>query len=338
MDLSRRRFLVAASALTAGLSGGPLLAAGSKEAYSAMLKSEPSLRGYWRFDDDLVDAMGKAPAKGGGSASFVEGPVDGQAICLVPNQPVSVQNTNHLRGRSATLELFFKLASPPSGVEHPVIIAQTAGQQARYIVGVKNDLSALIYRNVNGDVLTTINLPTDQPIEVGRWYHLAITSFDLDLRAYVDGYECSLVGGAFEFTRRGPRKSTMTLGATTVNGWGSADICLDEVACYAKGLTQSEIQDHIKAAGWEQRLQETGEIVARVEAERNARRARKEQAILKDPALTAPGQPRVYEGQHLAAINFMVGGIGAGAIQFNGKAEPAIWQIACNFSEHRIAD
>ncbi|WP_372723407.1 GH116 family glycosyl-hydrolase, partial [Novipirellula sp.] len=342
-DLSRRRFLIAAGAMTTALTGKPLFAAGRQESYADAIQSHESLRGYWRFDGDLTDVMDKAPAKGGGSVSYVDGVVDGQAICLAPKQPapkqpVSVQNTNHLRGRSATLELFFKLASPPKGNEDPVIIAQTAGQQARYIVGIKNDLSSLVYRNVNGDVLTTINLPTDQPIEVGRWYHLAITSFDLDLRAYVDGYECSLRGGAFEFTRRGPNKSTMTMGATTVNGWGSADICLDEVACYAEGLTLADFQQHLKAAGWEQRLKETGEIVARVEAERNAHRARKEQAILSDPALTAPGKTRVYEGENLGAINFTVGGIGAGAIQFNGKAEPAIWQIACNYSEERIAD
>ncbi|EMI52279.1 hypothetical protein RSSM_06272, partial [Rhodopirellula sallentina SM41] len=303
-----------------------------------MLQSDPSLSGYWRLDGNLTDTLEKAPGKGGSSASFVEGAVDGKAICLVPNKPVSVTNTNHLRGRSATIELFFKLNSTPVGNEDPVIIAQTAGQQARYIVGIKNDLSALLYQNVNGNVLTTVNPPTDQQFEVGRWYHLAITSYDLDVRAYLDGYECSLVGGAFEFTRRGPKKSTMTLGATTVNGWGSTDICLDEVACYAKGLTRAEIQDHLQAAGWAERLKATGELVARVESERNARRARKEQSILNDPALTAPGTTRIYEGENLDAISFMVGGIGSGAIQFNGKAEPAIWQIACNFNEVRIDD
>ncbi|MFG0287533.1 MAG: GH116 family glycosyl-hydrolase, partial [Rhodopirellula sp. JB044] len=341
IDVTRRRFLVAAGALTAGLSGRPLFADGAedaKDAYASLLKSDPSLRGYWRLDGNLSDSLGKAPGKGGGAASYVDGVVDGKAICLVPKEPVSVTNTDHLRGRSATIELFFKLNSAPVGDEDPVIIAQTSGQQAHYIVGIKNDLSALLYQNVNGDVLTTVNPPTDQPFEVGRWYHLAITSYDLDVRAYLDGYECSLIGGAFEFTRRGPKKSTMTLGTTTVDGWGSTDLCLDEVACYAKGLTRAEIQTHLKAAGWEDRLKTTGERVARVRAERNARRARKEQSILSDPALTAPGTTRVYQGENLDAISFMVGGIGAGAIQFNGKAEPAIWQIACNFHEVRIDD
>ncbi|WP_404309235.1 GH116 family glycosyl hydrolase [Neorhodopirellula lusitana] len=338
VDLSRRRFLVAAGALTAAFHGGPLLAEDRRGTYSDALKTHSSLRGYWRLDGDLTDVMGKASATSQGTTSFVSGAIEGKALSLVPEQMVSVKQTDHLRGRSATLEMFLKIASPPRGDQASVIIAQTAGQQARYVVGVKNDLSALVYQNVNGDVLTTIHLATDQPIEVGRWYHLAITSFDLDLRAYVDGYECSLVGGAFEFTRRGPAKSTMTFGETTVDGWGSTNICLDEVACYASGLTQAELQEHLRAAGWGQRLKETGETVARVENERNARRARKEQAILNDPALTGPGKTRVYEGENLDAINFTVGGIGAGGIQFNGKAEPAIWQIACNYSEERIAD
>ncbi|WP_442506788.1 GH116 family glycosyl hydrolase [Novipirellula sp. SH528] len=338
LDMSRRRFLVSAGVLAAGLGGRPLMAADSRESYAALLKSDPSLRGYWRFDGDLVDVMGKASATAKGDVTYVDGAVDGKAVSLEPNEPLSVQNTNHLRGRSATLELFFKVDSKPSGQEDIVLIAQTLGQAVRYIVGVKNDLSALVYRNEKQTVLTTIKLPTAQPIEVGRWYHLAITGYDLDLRAYVDGYQCSLVGGAFEWTRRGPKKSTMTFGATSVKGWGSGNILLDEVACYAKGLTQAEIQEHLKAAGWEQQLKATGAIVARVKAERDAVRECKEQAILNDPGLTAPGATRVYEGDHLDAINFIVGGIGAGGIQFNGKAEPAIWQIACNFSEERIAD
>ena len=261
--------------------------------------------------------------------------VDGKAIKLVPKQSVSASPTDHLRGRAATVEFFFKLVSVPKGEQDIVLISQTNGQEVRYIVGVKNDLSGLIYQNAVETVQTTINLPTDQPIEVGRWYHFAMTGFDLDLRAYVDGYECSLTGGAFEFTRRGPKTSPLTLGGTSVDGWGSAEICLDEIACYASGLTQADFQAHLEAAGWGQRVAETGQIVARVKAARDAERAAKATAILSDPALTDPGETRVYEGEHLEAINFIVGGIGAGGIQFNGKAEPAIWQIACNYKEEK---
>jgi len=51
-----------------------------------------------------------------------------------------------------------------------------------------------------------------------------------------------------------------------------------------------------------------------------------------------PGETHVYKGENLSAINSNVGGIGVGSIQFNGKAEPAIWQIAGNYQEFRVAD
>ncbi|MDQ8180265.1 GH116 family glycosyl-hydrolase [Pelagicoccus sp. SDUM812005] len=340
--VSRRRFLVSAGAFAAGLSlgplGGSLFAAGRREEYAKALKSHDSLRGYWKFDGDLLDALSNKAATAAAPVSFVDGAVEGDALSLTPQQSIFVKEAEHLRGRSATLELFFKVDSRPEGDDDLVLIAQTAGREARYVVGIKNDLSALLYRNVNAAVLTEVNLPTAQPIELGRWYHLAVTSFDLDVRAYVDGYECSLVGGAYEFTRRGPKKTALNWGGIEIEGWSSGKVCLDEVACYAEGLTQAQIQKHIRAAGWGEKLEETGALVASVLAEREARRARKAEAILANPELTDPGRTQVYEGERLTAINFIVGGIGAGGIQFNGKAEPAIWQIACNYEEHRVED
>ncbi len=319
----------------------PLRVAARGEAYARALKAHPELRAHWAFDGDLADHSGKAPAESGGAVSYVEG-VLGKALSVDSKAPVSLPNADWLMGKKGsrvTLELFFNVVSAPSGNDDVVLLGQTTGQQVRYLVGIKNDLSALIYRGgQNQSVLTTINLPTDQPLEVGRWYHLAITSYDLDLRAYVDGYECALTGGAFEFTRNGPRNSTMTFGTTPYKAWGTGEILLDEVACYGEGLTQVQIQEHIKAAGLGKQLAATGEIVAQVKAERKAVRAARQTAMLNDPALTAPGATRVYEGEHLAAIAFQVGGIGAGSIQFNGKAEPAVWQIARNFQEKRVAD
>ncbi len=341
-SVSRRGFLVSAGAFAAGLSlgplAGPLFATRNREGYANALKSHNSLRGYWKFDGDLIDALSDKPAKAAAPVSFVNGAAEGQALSLSPKQSILVEDAEHLRGRSATLEMFFKVVSKPEGDDDIVLIAQTAGKEARYVIGIKNDLSALLYRNANAAVLTEINLSTAQSIEIGRWYHLAVTSFDLDVRAYVDGYECSLFGGAYEFTRRGPKKTTLNWGAISVDGWASSKVCLDEVACYAEGLTQAQIQEHLKAAGWEKKLKETGVLVASVLAERNARRDRKAEAIMNDPALTEPGVTQVYEGERLEAINFIVGGIGAGGIQFNGKAEPAIWQIACNYEEHRVTD
>ncbi len=337
-NLSRRGFIVTAAMATASLAAAPALAAGQRKSYAETVKAHESLRGYWRCEEDLADEMGMAPAKPKGktSHSFVEGIADGNALRLIPNQSVAISKTDHLRGRMATVEFFFKLIEAPQGKEHTVLISQTNGQQIRYLVAVKNDLSGLIYQNAVETIQTSIEPPTDQPIAVGRWYHFAMTGFDLDLRAYLDGYQCSLTGGAFEFTRRGPKQSSMTLGSSTVKGWGASEIALDEIACYASGLSESDFQDHLKAAGWGERLKATGEVVARVRTDRDAKRAAKAEALLNDPTLTARGQTRVYEGEHLEAINFIVGGIGAGGIQFNGKAQPANWQIACNHRELKI--
>ena len=54
---------------------------------------------------------------------------------------------------------------------------------------------------------------------------------------------------------------------------------------------------------------------------------------LNDPRLMAQGQTRVYCGEHLTAVSLPVGGIGAGCININGKAERHSWQIFNNFNE-----
>ena len=106
-SVSRRRFIVSAGVLAASLSAGTVLAAKRQQSYADAIMADGSLRGYWRLDGDLADVKGKAPAKSKGPASFAEGVVDGEALNLTPNQNVSVANTDHLRGRAATVEFFF---------------------------------------------------------------------------------------------------------------------------------------------------------------------------------------------------------------------------------------
>lgn len=53
---------------------------------------------------------------------------------------------------------------------------------------------------------------------------------------------------------------------------------------------------------------------------------------LNDPGLFERGEPRVYRGEHLAAISLPVGGIAAGPIQINGEARRTVWQIMKNFA------
>ena len=335
MGISRRQFLVAAGAVGVGSAGAPVLAVGAGKTYADAVKSHRSLRGYWRLDGNLADATSKAAAKATGKVQFVEGAVVGQALRLVPKQAVAVANTKHLSSAAATLELFFQLTARPGGDHDPVIIAQASGSSIRFIIGVKRDLSALTF--TEGRVPTTVHLPTAQPVEVGRWYHLAVTSNPLDLRVYVDGYECALTGGALDFTRRSPKGVIpMTFGALDAKGRRHAPIALDEVAYFAEGLSIEQIQSHLKAGGWGDRLKKVAQAVEGLEADRRKTREQQLRQMLGDPALTQRGERRTYRDEHLEAISLTVGGIGAGAIQFNGKGEPAIWQIACNHSQPRV--
>jgi len=50
-----------------------------------------------------------------------------------------------------------------------------------------------------------------------------------------------------------------------------------------------------------------------------------------DPVLTAAGQVHIYRGQYLGDISMPLGGIGAGCIEINGRAERHYWRIFNSF-------
>ena len=57
----------------------------------------------------------------------------------------------------------------------------------------------------------------------------------------------------------------------------------------------------------------------------------------------APGRypltpPRVYRGEHLAAVGMPLGGIGTGSVWLDGRGQLAVWQIFNNQNEMRIPD
>jgi uncharacterized protein (DUF608 family) len=298
-----------------------------------LLKGHPSLRCYWRFDGDLSDTLGGFPAEGPADLEFVPGAVKGQALRLKPGQRVAVPDAEPVGHGAASLELFFRLNAMPDGTTDPVIISQESENSMNYEVGVKRDLSTLTYTH-DGRVKTMVNLPTGKPVEVGRWYHLVVMSEHLDLRIYVDGYECALTGGAFNFQSNN-EQVPLTFGAVAKTERRAAAVDLDEVAYYDVGLTLDEIRSHLIAAGWGPRLKEVGREAEQYMARLDSIRGKRQQELLNDPALTARGGTKVYQNETLEAVLFTVGGIGAGGVQFNGSAEPEIWQIACQTSERR---
>jgi len=338
---SRRSFLVSASILGAsiGLEPSKLWASTSKsESYSKLILDTPNLKGYWRFDGDTINQVRNTPSKVMGDIAYAEGVMSGKALSLNPNNKTYIQQADALRGKSATVELFFRLEKNPTDGKDTVIIAQTKGKAARYVLGVKHDLSAITYSNTKLEVVTTAYLPTDKPIALGRWYHLAMTSYDLDLRIYIDGFECALFGGAYEYTRRGVEGAPMSFGHSSLEEWGDSTILIDEVACYGVALNKNEIQKHLKESAWSKNFEETAATVKAVANKRNKIREKKFQKLINDPVLIHKGKTKQYKDTQLSAIAFTVGGIGAGAIQFNGNAEPEIWQIAKNFTHEHVPD
>ena len=55
-----------------------------------------------------------------------------------------------------------------------------------------------------------------------------------------------------------------------------------------------------------------------------------------EPGLTSRGASKIYKDDYLEAIQFPVGGIGTGCIQFNGNAIPRYWQIFNNMGHDFI--
>ena len=58
--------------------------------------------------------------------------------------------------------------------------------------------------------------------------------------------------------------------------------------------------------------------------------------LTNEPGLLTRGSETVYKGENLTAIQFPVGGIGTGCIQYDGNAVPRYWQIFNNMGHDFI--
>ena len=280
--------------------------------YSQTIRNEPGLLAYWRVGETQN-------ADAGRENSYL-------ALGVVPHlneDPLS----------DASVEFFFQITSDEQLDYEPCLISHqiSHGVQTRFAFHVTRDLTAL--RFLNGTTNTLI-FPPDGPIKVGQWYHFLATSKPRqEFRAYIDGVECFLDMGSLAFGVR-PQACPIQIGASSESGEDRAVNCaIDEIAIYNVALTPLDIARHVDAAGRETLRQQMAHYQKKREDEEKEVAAEALRARLNDPALFDPGETKVYEGQYLDAISLPVGGIGAGLIQVNGKAERSIWQIFNNF-EH----
>ncbi|HUT23417.1 MAG TPA: GH116 family glycosyl-hydrolase [Sumerlaeia bacterium] len=314
--------------------------------YAKTVLGEEGLLGYWRMEGDLKDAKGAAHGKAcseackgescetgcEGEAAFAEGAVGGKAVALQPKQFLCMGATPHLDSPETTLELFFQFPAPPSGNYNPCVICKRNGVETRFSVHLMRDSLQLATWNGSG---ITVIAPPEGKLQPGRWYHLAIAASGSKGRAYVDGLPCRIQAGGSTLTEA-KKGLPLFIGASSTEGAEQFVSLIDEVAVYDRMLTDEEVARHVDAAGWAERRQKFLAEQRRRETEERERRARKLAERESDPALFALGEQRVYEGERLGAISLPVGGIGAGVIQMNGKAQIAIWQIFNNYKHFSV--
>jgi len=303
------------------------------EDYAKALVADKALVAYWRMEGDLKDATGKAPGTlRGGAPQFVDGPAGGKALALDRGQFVTVGQAPHLDVSAMTVELLFKLTARPSGNLNPCLIAKrTSSPKTRFSIHVRRNLERLDLWN-GRSVMTAV--PPFGPLKVGQWYHLAVAADANQLGVYLDGVRCEMEStGTFSFGADG---FPLQIGASQPDGHEQCLCALDEVAIFARVLSEDEIRRHVEALGWAERVAELLREKKKREAELRQKREAELARRLNDPRLFARGETRVYSGEHLTGISLPVGGIGAGCIQINGQAVRHIWQIFNNYTQPKL--
>ncbi len=309
--------------------------------YDEALRQEPGLAAYWRMDGDLKDATpaglhGKAHQ---GKPVFAEGAVEGTAAVLGEKAYLSFGECPVLDVDECTIELFFRVDAQATQY-NPCIIAKRGGADpTRFSIHVMADMKLLALWN--GKAVTFIT-PPDGPIALGQWYHLAVTNSRAQTAFYLDGVPCGMSarGSLFDTSKKG---LPLCVGASSVDGKEKLACAVDELAIYTRALSPEDVARHVDAAGWAERRAASlqgRERQAEEEKRMREERAREKETWLEQrlaaPRLTERGAQRVYAGEYLDAISLPIGGIGAGRIFFNGRAEPVSWQIFGNYNAPRL--
>jgi len=297
--------------------------------YAAAVLAEPTLLSYWRLDGSLKPERGAEAGKmRRGEARYEAGPLGERALSLEGGRFVTMGPAPELDQPETTVELFFRITAPGHQY-HPCLIAKRASsEETRFSIHHTDNLSGLAFWN--GRDLVFVPPPLG-PLRLGEWVHLAVTSRADGLQFYLDGVRCDAYarGVTFSVQRKG---LPLQIGASALDGAEAVSGDFAEVAIYGAALSAQQIARHVDAAGWAARRKGILAERKRLEAEQARVRREKLAKRMRDPRLMTIGSPRVYEGENLTAIRFGVGGIGAGTIQLNGKAEREVWQIFNNFT------
>lgn len=306
-----------------------LEAESSMDHYEKAVLQEPALLAFWPLTHDITDSSGNIPgAVKGGQPEFGEGPIGRPSLILTNGRYVALGNAPSLDTDKSTVEFFFKLLTPPPAGYDPCLIAKrSSSPDTRFSIHVLRDRSALAVWN--GQALAIIQPPVPS-IQIGVWHYLAVTSEPGRLDAYLDGVRCIVIGGNASFNLA-QRDLPLDFGSSSPEGTEIAGCALADVAIYRSVLDSADIERHIRAAGWTARRNQIVQEMRRKQEEQSRIKRQKVAGWLQDKRLMEAGETRTYRGNYLTAISIGIGGIGAGTIQMNGKAERSAWQIFNNF-------
>jgi len=310
----------------------------SSPAFAETAGKMAGLIGYWRMDGDFNDAKGSLNGVATGPVTFAEGVV-GQAAVFGGGY-ATVDQSAQLDVDQTTVAFFFRVDALPTEDYTPCMVAKRkSSPDTRFSIHVMKGNGGVTLWNGQGMVAAD---PPLGPIQPGEWHHFAATADWHMTRIYIDGVQCASIGGV---PRREAKNLPLVLGASSPAGEEKFTGAIDELLIFDRPLRPEEIAGLVDAAGWKERRVAVVEALERrlEEKQRKIDERRQEDAAkvaerLNDPALTARGETRVYEGDHLTGISLPVGGIGTGVIQYNGNGEPHAWQIFNNYTWDRVPE
>ncbi len=298
--------------------------------YADVILKESTLVGYWPFDGNLQATKGiYNGAALLGAPNYDDGPVGLKCLKLDGKSSVTMGEAPNLDAPNTTIEFFFRIDSKPNSDYNPCLVAKRlSSAETRLSIHIASDLSTIMVWN--GHQLGLASMPTG-PFVVGEWYHFALVMGPTSCLIYINGADLDIQASAPLNTAQ--KNRPLLVGASDPAGSEICAFSIADLAVYNELLSTKTIVAHLAAAGWAAKSKKLSDLVKKNKLEAAKAKEAKTKKRLNDKRLFAKGQTRVYEGAHLDAIMFGVGGIGAGSIQMNGRAERAVWQIFNNFSQ-----
>lgn len=210
--------------------------------------------GYWKFDGNLTDELGKYNATMGYYGSYSGGMIDqGLHGALGCSNPYAAKVDNFPNPDSFTIEAWIKPACPPYSWQGSLTINKR--KETGYYRGIGFILLTNPSPYGSGNYSFNFGMTdgtnnTDiqsNPVTYSceNWYHVvAIRDYGKEIKLFVNGEQVASaldnIVGSIANT-----EPLMFHGWTSGGcGWGMSAVTMDEVAIYDRALSKEEIQRH----------------------------------------------------------------------------------------------